>query len=249
MRLRGQSPNFISSVGWERKQCCQSATKLYVTRECDTSLDDGLQVGQRKRQREADVDWWEQQYNTFAEKLTQVKMNACKSICLEHQRPPVSQSLSINKEEEGKRCPVCPICIVVLYCVQFKCGFCAQEDTSQSESSADEEVPTPGLNRDGTKSTGTREELQLARELAEGRWGRFGGRKGKLARIRDQEAALTAKLQGHPACPCLGVLIPKTSQASIEAAREDFLPLHSEDTHPRQCFMSNVTRCCDVWVN
>lgn len=46
------------------------------------------------------------------------------------------------------------------------------------------------LNRDGTIASSSKAELKLAKQLAEGsRAGRFGGRAGKMARVRQQEEA------------------------------------------------------------
>lgn len=70
------------------------------------------------------------------------------------------------------------------------------EDDS-SDSDADEFDMLEGrCNRDGTVASGTAAELRLERELAKDPWGRFGGRNGKLARIRAQEAALQASTRG-----------------------------------------------------
>ena len=52
------------------------------------------------------------------------------------------------------------------------------------------------LNQDGTLASCTAKELRMAQELAKDPWGRFGGRGGKLARIRRQEAAALAAMTG-----------------------------------------------------
>lgn len=78
--------------------------------------------------------------------------------------------------------------------------------TSDSDDSDEDTPESPNLkrNRDGTIASGTKEELRLAYELAKDPWGRFGGRNGKLARIRAQEAALAGKLKTFPfTYPCL----------------------------------------------
>lgn len=66
------------------------------------------------------------------------------------------------------------------------------DDSDCSTSSSDEEegaVHTKS-NRDGTRSTATIHEAKLAAALAKDPWGRFGGKEGKLARIREQERKL-----------------------------------------------------------
>jgi hypothetical protein len=80
----------------------------------------------------------------------------------------------------------------------------SQNDSSSNSSDDSEEEPdTPSLkrNRDGTLASGTKAELKLAKELAKDPWGRFGGRNGKLARIREQEAAMVAAMEGDPIPP------------------------------------------------
>ena len=72
----------------------------------------------------------------------------------------------------------------------------AISEGDSSDSDADDlDLVEKRCNRDGTIASGTAAELRLERELAKDPWGRFGGRNGKLARIRAQEAALQA-LQG-----------------------------------------------------
>lgn len=70
------------------------------------------------------------------------------------------------------------------------------------------------LNRDGTIASGSKAELKLAKKLAEGsRAGRFGGRAGKMARVREQEAALAAAARDK-----LGVPLPANGAAANGAA-------------------------------
>lgn len=66
-------------------------------------------------------------------------------------------------------------------------GYCSDD----SDSSADTR-----RHRDGTQCTATVDELAIARQLAKDPWGRFGGKEGKMARIRRQEAALAAQATG-----------------------------------------------------
>lgn len=74
----------------------------------------------------------------------------------------------------------------------------------QVDSSSDSDVPAPGrapgriaYHHDGTRASAAAGELEIAAALAAaaGRApaGRFGGREGKMARIRAQEAAFAAK--------------------------------------------------------
>ena len=74
----------------------------------------------------------------------------------------------------------------------------AISEGDSSDSDADEfDLAEQRCNRDGTVASGTAAELRLERELAKDPWGRFGGRNGKLARIRAQENALLAAQQGE----------------------------------------------------
>ncbi len=73
-----------------------------------------------------------------------------------------------------------------------------QTEDSNSDSSGDE--LTTYVNRDGTQSSATAAELKLAAELSKDPWGRFGGRAGKMARIRAQEAETLAAMQ---VCSCI----------------------------------------------
>ncbi|KAF8062046.1 TMN7 [Scenedesmus sp. PABB004] len=84
-------------------------------------------------------------------------------------------------------------------------------DSDSSESDAEHKARLaaavgPALNRDGTTANASAAELKLAAALAKGSRGpagRFGGREGKMARIRAQEAAQAAavaqRLGGTPA--------------------------------------------------
>ena len=71
-----------------------------------------------------------------------------------------------------------------------------QAEDSDSDSSGDE--LTTYTNRDGTQSSATAAELKLAAALSKDPWGRFGGRAGKMARIRAQEAETLAAMQVPP---------------------------------------------------
>lgn len=72
------------------------------------------------------------------------------------------------------------------------------DSDSDSDNSTADEVTVAVHNDDGTRSSAAQHELQIAAELAaQPAWfggGRFGGRAGKLARIRQQEALAAAKL-------------------------------------------------------
>ena len=67
-----------------------------------------------------------------------------------------------------------------------------------SDSDSSEDKLTTYINRDGTHSSATAAELKLAAALSKDPWGRFGGRAGKLARIRAQEAEALAAMQVTP---------------------------------------------------
>ena len=72
------------------------------------------------------------------------------------------------------------------------------DSDSDSDVSTAVEVTVAVRNNDGTVSSAAQHELQIAADLAaQPAWfggGRFGGREGKLARIRQQEALAAAKL-------------------------------------------------------
>ncbi|EFJ50365.1 hypothetical protein VOLCADRAFT_120649 [Volvox carteri f. nagariensis] len=67
------------------------------------------------------------------------------------------------------------------------------------------------VNRDGTLATASEAELRIAAELAKDPWGRWGGRAGKMARIRaqEQEEANRARAKlGLPPLPVATALPP-----------------------------------------
>lgn len=74
--------------------------------------------------------------------------------------------------------------------------------SSSSSSSSDCGLTT---HRDGMATTATPAEMKLAARLARDKWGRFGGRDGKMARIAAMEAATAdaarRKLDGAPPEP------------------------------------------------
>lgn len=84
---------------------------------------------------------------------------------------------------------------------------------SDSDVSTADEVTVCARNSDGTITSAAQHELQIAAELAaQPAWhggGRFGGREGKLARIRQQEALAAAKL---------GLALPNADLASAAAS-------------------------------
>lgn len=89
-----------------------------------------------------------------------------------------------------------------------------QDSSSDSDSavSTADEVTVCARNSDGTVTSAAQHELQIAADLAaQPAWhggGRFGGREGKLARIRQQEALAAAKL---------GLALPKADLAPSAA--------------------------------
>ena len=90
------------------------------------------------------------------------------------------------------------------------CSFVqAPSSDSDSDASTSDEVPVAAQNTDGTVTSAAQHELQIAAELAaQPAWfggGRFGGREGKLARVRQQEALAAAKL---------GLALPKADLVS-----------------------------------
>lgn len=71
----------------------------------------------------------------------------------------------------------------------------SSSDSDSSDGSSDDDEPALGviMNRDGTVATASADEMKIARRLAKDPWGRFGGRDGKLARIRAHEEAQAAE--------------------------------------------------------
>ena len=90
-----------------------------------------------------------------------------------------------------------------------------QDSSSDSDSdvSTADEVTVCARNSDGTMTSAAQHELQIAADLAaQPAWhggGRFGGREGKLARIRQQEALAAAKI---------GLTLPEANLAPAAAS-------------------------------
>jgi cytoskeletal protein RodZ len=96
----------------------------------------------------------------------------------------------------------------------------AGDNTSDSETDSDTDSDheraariAAAVNRDGTAASASVAELKLAAELAKssgrGPAGRFGGREGKMARIRQQEAEQAAAMAAK-----LGIAQPVTAAAA-----------------------------------
>lgn len=95
--------------------------------------------------------------------------------------------------------------------------------SSSSSSSSDEDFATDDSTRSasmqfaGVLSSASAAELKLARQLAKGNnLGRFGGRQGKLERIREQEAVLAAQVDPARA-PSQGTAGLRTSSICVSA--------------------------------
>lgn len=84
------------------------------------------------------------------------------------------------------------------------------DSDSDSDVSTADGVVVAGHNSDGTSTSAQQHELAIAAELAkQPAWfggGRFSGREGKMARIRQQEALAAAKL--GLACPKAELVVP-----------------------------------------
>lgn len=108
---------------------------------------------------------------------------------------------------------------------QPKKVYSLQDSTSDSDSdvSTADGVTVCAQNSDGTVTSAAQHELQIAADLAaQPAWhggGRFGGREGKLARIRQQEALAAAKL---------GLAVPKADLAPVAAS----VKLKKRKAHP-----------------
>jgi hypothetical protein len=80
----------------------------------------------------------------------------------------------------------------------------ASDASASSSESSDDEEPRLARNTDGTVSSSSAAELKCAWELAKGNHlGRFGGRAGKLARVREQESLLGGQSEYKAAAPSL----------------------------------------------
>ena len=90
-------------------------------------------------------------------------------------------------------------------------------DSDSSDDSDDDEMQAKlkavmGVGRDGISCTATAEEQKIAQRMAKDSWGRWGGREGKMARIRAAEAEFMAK--HHPEAAAEAAV----KQAAAEAA-------------------------------
>lgn len=106
---------------------------------------------------------------------------------------------------------------------------------SDSSDSSDEDEPALGaflaVNSDGTLASASKEELTLANQLAKDPWGRFGGKKGKLARIRQQEEVEAARARAK-----LGLDV-----AAVSTSKGAVCLNHTAGCCPDQAFMSDST--------
>lgn len=112
------------------------------------------------------------------------------------------------------------------------------EDSSSSSSSSESEDDATTCvsrrNRDGTASSASAHELALLDALTQGgsrlAAGRFGGREGKMSRIRAQEAREAAA-----AAAALGTAVPdgRTSKSKKARSDADARPASQEPAAPR----------------
>jgi hypothetical protein len=65
----------------------------------------------------------------------------------------------------------------------------SSDSSDSSDSDSDDE-----MGRDGIRSTATKAERKIAKQLAKDPWGRWGGREGKFARIRSYEQTVDTYL-------------------------------------------------------
>ena len=117
------------------------------------------------------------------------------------------------------------VCAVFVRAIVSWAPHLQAAESSDSSDSDDSTAPLSAakrqrLHRDGTASTATEEEAAIAAALAKDRWGRFGGRDGKMARIRAQEllasASAAAGAAGTPAAN--GARSPPAAAAAAAAA-------------------------------
>lgn len=98
-------------------------------------------------------------------------------------------------------------------CRQVAIEKLASDSSDSDSSNSDDSVaraPATGGQRhaDGTASSATAAEAKLAAQLARDPWGRFGGRQGKIARLRAQEEAQLAALAAKLASPQPAAVAP-----------------------------------------
>ena len=89
-----------------------------------------------------------------------------------------------------------------------------------SSGSSDSDDTDCQRNADGTISSAAAHELKLARQLAKGHHtGRFAGRAGKLARVKEQEARLGRLAAGSAATAASHQQVAGSAKPSADAAR------------------------------
>lgn len=95
------------------------------------------------------------------------------------------------------------------------------DDSSDSEVAVDAARTGRQLHADGTVSSATAAEAKIAAQLAKDPWGRFGGRQGKMARIRAQEEAQLALLaaKAAPSAAAAGLKRKATVSATVDSKR------------------------------
>jgi hypothetical protein len=97
-----------------------------------------------------------------------------------------------------------------------------RSDSDSSEDSDDDEMRAKlkavmGVGRDGISCTATADEQRIAQRMAKDSWGRWGGREGKMARIRAAEAEFMAK--HHPGAAKEAAAKQAAADAAVEAAK------------------------------
>jgi hypothetical protein len=110
-------------------------------------------------------------------------------------------------------------------------GSSSSSSSSSSDSDAEHDariaaalgapLPGPTRNRDGTLTSASADELRLAKQLAKDPWGRFGGREGKMARIRRQEEEQAATMAAR-----LGAVVNGDDQQQQQQQQQLPLPVH-----------------------
>lgn len=95
------------------------------------------------------------------------------------------------------------------------------DDSSDSEVAVDAARTGRQMHPDGTVSSATAAEAKLAAQLAKDPWGRFGGRQGKMARIRAQEEAQLALLAAKAMPPAAAAGLKRKAAVTVTAAVVD----------------------------
>lgn len=177
--------------------------------------------------------WWEEAY---AQSVATISGHNTVSCCVLRSHSYICLQPCIclrHWHEHGS--PVCLADAVNCGCAQEVSKLPTESSSDSDSSNSDDsmaEVPASAARRvhaDGTASSATDAEHKLAMQLAKDPWGRFGGRQGKLARIRAQEQAALQAQQAASAAVSQSAAASRAVTAAAAAGAAD-----SDAASPRQ---------------